>query len=570
MRIALLAGLALVLLVNSLSGQAGDRIVGAPFASRSPVLARHGMVCASQPLAAQIGLDVLKAGGSAVDAAIATNAALGLMEPTGCGLGGDLFVILWDSKAQQLVGLNGSGRSARGLDLAGMRARLDDLGATSIPLHSGLAVTVPGCVDGWFTLHARYGRLPMARLLEPAIRYAREGFPMTPVIGEYWRRSRRVYGAFDEFMATYMPDGETVVEGQIFANPNLAASYEALVEGGRDAFYTGPMAADIVEAVTAAGGALSLGDLAAHRSEWVEPVSAPYRGHELWELPPNGQGIAALQMLRMLEHDALDRDDPLTWHRMIEIKKLVYEDRARFYADPAFAAAPLDVLLASDYAAARRALVQDDHAALELPAGELPELGDTIYLTVADDEGNVVSWIQSNYTGFGSGVVPRGRGFTLQNRGNLFHLEPGHANVYAPGKRPFHTIIPAMLTRDGLPVLSFGVMGGAMQPQGHVQVLVNLLDFGMNVQEAGDVARWRHDGSSQPTGEVMADGGVVHLESGVPDAVRQGLEQRGHRVVIDAGGYGGYQAIWIDDLGGDGRVYRGASEFRKDGAAVGW
>jgi gamma-glutamyltranspeptidase/glutathione hydrolase len=565
------------LLMAGLSAEAGDRITGEAFATRSPVLARHGMVATSQPLAALIGLDVLKEGGSAVDAAIATNAALGLMEPTGCGVGGDLFVILWDAKAKQLVGLNGSGRSPRGLSHAELIRRLDDAGADTIPLRSGLAVSVPGCVDGWFTLHERYGRLPMERLLSPAIRYAREGFPMTQVIGEYWRRSRNAYAGFDEFMATYMPGGQPVAEGQVFRNPNLASTYEALIQGGRDAFYTGPLAEDLVEAVNAAGGAFALEDLADHRSEWVDPVSVSYRGHEVWELPPNGQGIAALQLLSLAEGWELDRDDALTWHRLLEAKKLVYEDRARFYADPEFAGSGWKHLLSTDYAAARRALVDDARASQELDAGDLPDRGDTVYLTVADGEGNVVSWIQSNYTGFGSGIVPSGRGFTLQNRGNLFHRDPDHANAYAPAKRPFHTIIPAMMTRDGLPVLSFGVMGGAMQPQGHAQVVMNMLDFGMNVQEAGDAARWRHDGSPEPTGGDMLDGGVVHLEAGVPDAVVGGLRERGHRVEIDPGGYGGYQAIWIDDIldGGDaakggGRVYRGASESRKDGLAVGW
>lgn len=562
--------LLLVLLVSVPPLGAGDRIVGAPFATRSPVLGRHGMVCASQPLAAQVGLSVLQAGGSAVDAAIATNAMLGLTEPTGSGVGGDLFVLLWDNQEQRLVGLNGSGRAPADLDLAALKLRLAELGSEgSIPLRSGLSVSVPGCVDGWFTLHERYGRLPMEQLLAPAIRYAREGFPMTQVIGEYWRRSQRAYRDFPEFMATYMPGGETVPEGAIFKNPNLAATYEALASGGRDAFYTGALARDIVEAVRDAGGALSMDDLAGHSSEWVEPVSVTYRGHQVWELPPNGQGIAALQLLAMAEGWTLDADDPLTWHRLLEAKKLVYEDRARYYADPQFAETPLNQLLSTEYAAARRALIDDERAAAQPPSGDLPGHGDTVYLSVADDAGNVVSWIQSNYTGFGSGAVPRGRGFTLQNRGNLFHLDPSHRNVYAPGKRPFHTIIPAMMTRDGVPVLSFGVMGGAVQPQGHAQVVINMLDFGMNVQEAGDAARWRHDGSSEPTGEMMTDGGAVFLESGVPQGVADGLRARGH-TVRTGGDYGGYQAIWIDDLLGEARVYRGASESRKDGAAVGY
>jgi len=550
---------------------AGDRLVGAPFATRSPVIAQHGMVCTSQPLAAQIGLDILKAGGSAVDAAIATNAALGLMEPTGSGVGGDLFVILWDNERRELVGLNGSGRSPRGLSLEGLKQRLGE--GDSIPLKSGLSVSVPGCVDGWFAMHERYGKLPMSEVLAPAIRYAREGFPLSQVIAYYWGSARRYPDepAFAAFRDTYMPGGQVPREGEVFRNPGLAATYAAIAEGGRDAFYTGPIAQGIVDAVALAGGALALSDLAEHSSEWVDPVSATYRGHEVWELPPNGQGIAALQILSTLEGQNEREDQPLQWHRMIEAKKLAYEDRAKFYTDPDFEPAPVGRLVSAEYGKQRLALIDDDKAAQSLPAGDLPlEHGDTVYLTVADSDGNVVSWIQSNYTGFGSGVSPKGGGFTLQNRGNLFALDPGHANVYAPGKRPFHTIIPAMMTKDGKPVLSFGVMGGAMQPQGHVQIVSNMLDMGMNVQEAGDAPRWRHEGSSQPTGEVMTNGGRVLLESGVPDAVRAGLEARGHEVMVRAGGYGGYQAIWIDDIASPDRVYRGASESRKDGAAIGW
>jgi gamma-glutamyltranspeptidase/glutathione hydrolase len=560
---------------------AGDRIAGAPFATRSPVIARHGMVCTSHPLAAQIGLDILKAGGSAVDAAIATNAALGLMEPTSNGVGGDLFAIYWDNEKQELVGLNGSGRSPRGATLEQLNVRLAEMGEDDIPLKGALSVSVPGCVDGWFTLHERYGRLPMSELLAPAIAAAREGFPVTQVIGSYWARAERSYGDFPEFQRVFLPGGKAPREGELFRNPDLADTYETLAEHGRDAFYTGAMAERIAACVQDRGGFMEASDLEAHHSEWVAPISVPYRGHEVWELPPNGQGIAALQMLRILdqyrEKDTSAAWDGLSWHRFIEAKKLVYEDRARFYTDPDFAPAPIEALLSAEYAAERRALIDDERAAERYPAGDLAiEHGDTIYLTVADADGNVVSWIQSNYSGFGSGLVPEGLGFGLQNRGKLFHLDPTHANVYEPGKRPFHTIIPAMMTRDGLPVLSFGVMGGAMQPQGHAQVVRNILDHGMNVQEAGDAPRWRHGGSSQPDGGEMTDGGTVHLESGVPDAVREALIARGHKVSVHSGGYGGYQAIWIDDIAnataatGSGRIYRGGSESRKDGAALGW
>ena len=552
---------------------AGDRIAGRPFATRSPVLGTRGMVCTSHPLAAQIGLDVLQDGGSAVDAAIATNAALGLMEPTSNGIGGDVFVIHWDNAKKELTGLNGSGRSPAGADLDAMKARLAELGLDDIPLKGALPVSVPGAVDGWFAMHERHGKLPMSRLLAPSIRYAREGFPVTQIIGAYWERAERSYPDFAEFQRVFLPGGKAPREGELFRNPDLARTYELIADGGRDAFYTGEVAERIAACVQEHGGFLTEADLAAHRSEWVDPVSVPYRDHEVWELPPNGQGIAALQMLRILEGWEPRPWDALGWHRLVEAKKLVYEDRAAYYTDPDFAPAPLDMLLSSDYAAARRELVDDEQAADRYPAGDAPiEHGDTIYLVAADADGNVVSWIQSNYTGFGSGLVPEGLGFGLQNRGKLFHLDPDHANVYAPGKRPFHTIIPAMMTKDGLPVLAFGVMGGAMQPQGHVQIVVNMLDHGMNVQEAGDAPRWRHGGSSQPDGGTMTDGGVVHLESGVPDEIVEGLKARGHRVDIHPGGFGGYQAIWIDDIAGTagGRVYRGASESRKDGAALGW
>jgi gamma-glutamyltranspeptidase/glutathione hydrolase len=556
---------------------AGDRITGASFATRSPVIATHGMVCTSQPLAAQIGLDILMAGGSAVDAAIATNAALGLMEPTSNGIGGDLFVMYWDNAKKELVGLNGSGRSPRSATREQLMSRLAEMGEDSIPLKGALPVSVPGCVDGWFAMHERYGKLPMSELLAPAIRAAREGFPVTQVIAAYWQRAEEAYRDFPEFRSVYLPGGKAPREGELFRNPDLADTYEALAQGGRDAFYEGDIAERIVACLSKNGGFMEVEDLAVHRSEWVDPVSVPYRGHEVWELPPNGQGIAALQLLRLLEADDPKPWNGLDWHRFIEAKKLVYEDRARFYTDPDFASAPLDRLLSAEYAEQRRKLIDDEHAANRYPAGDFDiEYGDTIYLTAADAEGNVVSWIQSNYAGFGCGLVPEGLGFGLQNRGKLFHLEPDHANVYEPGKRPFHTIIPAMMTREGLPVLSFGVMGGAMQPQGHAQVVRNILDHGMNVQEAGDAPRWRHGGSSQPDGGEMTDGGLVHLESGVPDHVREALIARGHNVSVHSGGYGGYQAIWIDDIRnatagkGSGRVYRGGSESRKDGAALGW
>jgi gamma-glutamyltranspeptidase/glutathione hydrolase len=546
---------------------AADRITDRAFTTRSPVVAMHGMAASAHPLATQIGIDILKAGGNAVDAAIAMNAALGLMEPVSCGVGGDLFAIVWDAKTQKLYGLNASGRAGSGVTLEDLRSR----GLTKMPELGGVPVTVPGCVDGWFELHRRFGKLPMAKLLEPAIRYAREGHPVPPVIAFYWQRGGRRYADFPEWQATYAPGGKALRAGDVFRNPDLAATYESLARGGRDAFYKGQLAQRIATAVQKYGGGITVADLAAHTSTWVDPLSTNYRGWDVWELPPNTQGAAALQMLNMLERfdlKSMGFGTTATLHLMVEVKKLAYEDRARYFADPDFARAPLERLLAKPYAEERLKLFDTSRAARAIPPGDAAlRPGDTTYLTVVDADRNAVSLIQSNYMGFGSGVVPAGAGFTLQDRGNLFNLDAAHPNAYAPRKRPFHTIIPAFVTRDGQPVFSFGVMGGDMQPQGHVQVLCNIVDFGMGVQEAGDAPRWHHEGSSEPTGEVMQDGGVLHLETGfAPEVIRE-LVQKGHRITEDVGGYGGYQGIWIDAARG---VLLGASESRKDGGAIGY
>jgi len=449
---------------------AADRLLGGEQAMRSAVYAPHGMVASAHPLASQIGLDVLRDGGNAIDAAVAMNAALGLMEPTGSGVGGDLFAIVWDAKTKKLYGLNASGRSPQALQLQDIRA----MGHDTMPLFGALPVTVPGAVDGWFELLDRFGSKPMAELLAPTIRYAREGHPVPPVIAYYWSRSPARYPDSKEWWATYAPGGKTPVAGELFRNPHLAATYEKIAAGGRDAFYTGEIAQSIVDALKENGGAMSLGDLAAHDSEWVDPVSTSYRGWDVWELPPNTQGIAALQMLNMLEpHDlaAMGHNSVDYLHLLVETKKIVYEDRARWYADQAFYKLPIEGLLSRDYAQERMQLFDPEHASKSIPPGDFAlRHGDTTYLTVVDAERNAISLIQSNYMGFGSGIVPKDRGFTLQNRGNLFSLDAQHANAYAPGKRPFHTIIPAFVTRDGQPVFSFGVMGGDMQPQGHVQV----------------------------------------------------------------------------------------------------
>ena len=546
-------------------GIAQDRLTGEPFATRSEVIAQHGMACTSQPLATQVALDILKAGGNAIDAAIAANALLGLVEPTGNGVGGDLFAIVWDAKTEQLYGLNASGRSPKSLT----REYFFENGHSKIPAYGPLPVSVPGCVDGWFELHAKFGSIEMKDILKPAIGYARDGFPVTELIAYYWAGGARGLSRFPNVADVYMPGGKAPAKGEIFKNPYLANTLEKIAEGGRDAFYKGEIARTIDRFMKEQGGFLSYEDLASHKSEWVEPVSANYRGYDVWELPPNGQGIAALQILNILEgYDiagmGFGSDEYI--HHFVEAKKLAFEDRAKYYSDPAFNDLPVDKLVSKEYAAERRALINSGRAARTLDAGKI-EHGNTIYMTVADNQGNMISLIQSNYRGLGSGMCPDGLGFILQDRGELFSLEEGHNNVYEPGKRPFHTIIPAFITKDGKPWMSFGVMGGSMQPQGHAQIVVNMIDFGMNLQEAGDAPRIRHGGSSQPTGEVMTDGGIVNLESGIDYESLRGLMKRGHKVQYAVGGYGGYQAILWDEEKG---VYFGASESRKDGQAAGY
>lgn len=552
----------------------GDRPVGRPFATRAPVMARHGAAATAHPLATQVALDLLRQGGTAVDAAIGANAALGLLEPVGNGIGGDLFALVWDPEGGTLHGLNASGRSPAGRSLAALKARLGE--RERIPSHGSLAVTVPGAVDGWFELHQRFGRLPMAEILAPAIRYAREGTAVPPLIAYHWAANFERFEQSSDIeervnaRQTFLVDGAPPAEGAIFANPDLAKTYVLLAEKGRDAFYRGEIARTIDAYMRRIGGDLTAEDLAAHASTWVEPVSVDYRGFRVWELPPNTQGVAALQMLQILEgHDLakMGWGTDKTLHVMIEAKRLAFEDRARYYADPAFAEAPIDGLLSEGYAEQRRRHI-GPRARPSVTAGD-PRLddGDTTYLTVADDAGMMVSLIQSNYRGMGSGLVPDGLGFMLQDRGELFSLDPGHANVYAPSKRPFHTIIPAFVTKDGQPWLSFGLMGGGMQPQGHVQIVTNLVDFGMNVQEAGDAARWRHDGSTEPTGAAEDGLGTVLLESGFSEAARRGLQARGHRVRPGRGGFGGYQAIMRNPETG---AYHAASEMRKDGQAGGF
>jgi gamma-glutamyltranspeptidase/glutathione hydrolase len=554
----LLAGL-------TLQVAAQDRITGKPFATRSEVIAQNGMAATSHPLATQVAIDILKKGGSAVDAAIAANACLGLMEPVSNGIGGDLFAIVWDADDKKLHGLNASGRSPRLLTLD----HFLENGYESIPYYGPLPVSVPGCVDGWFELHDKFGKMPMKDILKPTIDYARNGFPMAELIAYYLKRSAPRYVKYPGFKEVFMPNGRTPSKGEVFRNPMLANTLQMIADGGRDAFYKGDIARTIAAYMNEQGGFLSYDDLSSHQSEWVEPVSTNYRGYDVWELPPNGQGIAALQILNILElYDvkSMGFGSEEYMHVLVEAKKLAFEDRAMYYADPAFNQLPVDRLISKEYAAERAKLIKPDRAGRSYPAGKLRN-GDTIYLTVADKDGNMVSLIQSNYLGIGSGMTPTGLGFVLQDRGNLFSLEKGHMNVYEPGKRPFHTIIPAFVTKDGKPFLSFGVMGGSMQPQGHAQVLVNIIDFGMNIQEAGDAPRINHAGSSQPTGGQMTNGGRVQVESGFDYEVLRELEKKGHNVIVSVGPFGGYQAIMWDDKN---KVYYGASESRKDGMAIGY
>lgn len=561
--------LAVALIAFSLPARAQDRPLGRAFATRTEVMAQHGIACTSHPLATAAAIDVLRKGGTAVDAAIAANAVLGVVEPHVNGIGGDLYAIVYEAKTGKLYGLNGSGRSPYSLTIDTFKNR----NIRFIPALGPLPVSVPGCVDGWFSLHGKFGRKPMADILGYAIGYARDGFAVADEASVSWQRVDAVYGKFPNVRDVLLPGGKAPKRGEVFRNPLLANTLEKIADGGRDVFYKGEIARTIDAFMKKNGGFLSYRDLAEHTSEWVEPVSVNYRGYDVWELPPNGQGICALQMLNILEGFDFSKTtfgSPEHLHLFIEAKKLAFEDRAKFYADLEYMQPGIvNRLISKDYAAGRRKLINPNRAARTVEAGN-PNLkdGDTIYLTVADGEGNMVSLIQSNFRGFGSGMSPDGLGFMLQDRGQLFTLEPGKANTYAPHKRPFHTIIPAFVTKDGKPWMSFGVMGGSFQPLGHVEILMNMIDFGMNAQEAGDAPRIDHQGSSEPTGEKMEDSGEVTLENGFPFETIRALMQMGHRVGwAPPGSYGGYQAIRFDAAS---KVYFGASESRKDGQAAGF
>lgn len=557
--------IASTLLLIPIITMAQDRVTGRDFATRSEVIAQNGMAATSQPLATQAAIDILQKGGNAIDAAIAANAVLGVVEPTGCGIGGDLFAIIWSSEKQKLYGLNASGRSPRSLKMDYFKKN----GYQFIPATGPLPVSVPGCVDGWYEMHELFGRIPMRDILQPAINYARNGFPVTEVIAFYLESNVRALSDFPNIKETYMPKGKVPAKGEIFKNPNLANTLEKIAKGGRNEFYRGSIAKTIDAFMKANGGFLSYDDLSRHSSEWIQPVKSSYRGYDIWELPPNGQGIATIQILNILEGFDIVRmgfGSAQYIHTFTEAKKLAFEDRAKYYADLRFSKVPVTQLISKKYAAERRKLINPSRAARIVNSGKI-EAGNTIYLTVADRFGNMVSLIQSNYRGMGSGMCPTGLGFILQDRGEMFSLDPGHANAYAPGKRPFHTIIPGFITKNGKPWISFGVMGGDMQPQGHAQIIVNLIDFKMNLQEAGDAPRIYHTGSSEPTGQVMTEGGILYLESGIRwEEIRQ-LLTMGHNVQWNLGSYGGYQAIMWDEKN---KVWYGASESRKDGQASGY
>ena len=549
-----------LLLFNELF--AYDRITGLPFATRSEVIGQNGMAATSHPLATQTAIDVLKSGGNAIDAAIAANAVLGLVEPTGCGIGGDLFAIVWDEKTNQLYGLNSSGPASKKMSIDYVKQQ----GFEKIPAYGALPVTVPGAVAGWSALHEKFGQLPFENLFNNAIDYANNGFPVTELIAYYLKRSSSVFKDYENFSSVWMPSGATPKKGEIFKNPLLAKTYQAIAKTNGQSFYEGSTAAEIIKILNENGNPMSLSDLRNFSPEWVEPVSTNYRGYDVWELPPNGQGIAALQILNILENYDIRNmgfDSAEYIHLFVEAKKLAFEDRAKYYADSNFSSIPTTKLISKEYALERNKLINLNKAAKRFDAGL--EDGDTIYLTVADKYGNMVSLIQGNYRGMGSGIVPGNSGFMLQDRGEMFSMDPNHKNSLIGGKRPFHTIIPAFITKDNEPYISFGLMGGAMQPQGHAQIVINLIDFDMNLQEAGDAPRIRHMGSSEPTGEVMEDGGYLTLESGFSTDIRNQLTELGHTLKDEKGGYGGYQAIMlIDD------VYYGASESRKDGQASGY
>ena len=553
----------LIFLLSSIPLIGYDRITGFDFASRSEIISTNGMAATSHPLATQTAIDVLQRGGNAIDAAIAANAVLGLMEPTGCGIGGDLFAIVWIENDKKLYGLNASGPAPKNISID----KILEKDLKQIPPYGPLPVTVPGTVAGWKELHNRFGSLPFKDLFNEAIDFSENGFPVTEVVAYYLDLSADRFKSYPNFKDVWMPTGTTPKKGDIFKNPLLASTYRKIAESGGDDFYNGEIANEIVRFINSQGGYFSIDDLKNYKPEWIRPVSTSYRGYDIWELPPNGQGIAALQLLNILENfdiESLGFGSAEYIHLFTEAKKIVYEDRAKYYADLNFSNVPVDVLISKEYAKSRSKLINMKSASKSFDPGVIED-GDTIYLTVADKDGNMISLIQSNYRGMGSGMVPNNLGFMLQDRGEMFSLDKNHNNSLKGGKRPFHTIIPAFITKDSEPYISFGLMGGAMQPQGHAQIVINIIDFKMNLQEAGDAPRIRHVGASQPTGEKMLDGGYLSLEKGISNQEINKLKKLGHKFQYDLGGFGGYQAIMVKD-----GVYFGASDSRKDGQASGY
>lgn len=554
----------------------GDRPVGPSFVTRSEVFGRNGATATSHPLGTLAGIEILKKGGSAVDAAIAINAALGFLEPTANGIGGDLYAMLWDPRASKVVGIAGSGRSPRTLDLETVRSRARD---GVLPPYGAVTVTVPGTVDAWWRLHQRYGKLRWRELFEPAIAYAEGGVPLSPIVAYYMNRAMANYARpgrdIEEIanaQATYA-SGDRARAGEIFRNRDLARTYRMIAQGGRDAFYEGEIARTIENYFRRIGGWLTRADLAAHESNWSEPATTTYRGVTVHAIAENTQGLATLQMLNILERFDMRQagfQTPLSIHLGAEAKRLAYEDRARWYGDPNFSRVPMEWLISKEYAAQRAQLIRPDRINREVRPGAAPSQGDTTYFSVADKDGMMVSMIQSNFRGMGSGLVADGLGFMFQDRGQLFTLQEGHPNVYEPGKRPFQTIIPGFATRDGQPWLSFGVMGGGMQPQGQTQILLNRIDYGLDNQAAGDAPRWQHSGSSEAMGEddkSIGGTGLLQLETGVPDRTALALAEMGWRLGPTDGSFGRYSSVERRESGGE-RVYSAASDVRADGISL--
>ncbi len=556
---------------------AGDRPSGASFASRSAAMGCSGAAGTAHPLATLTAIETLKRGGSAVDAAVAANACLGFLEPTSAGVGGDCFAMVWDPKLAKVVSLAGSGRSPKSLSLETVRARSKN---GVIPAHGAISVSTPGALDAWWTMHQRYGKLKWAELFQPAIHLCESGVPVPQIIGFYIKRNMAAFlrpeSGVEETgnaMHTYAPSGRAPNEGDVFRNPDLARTYRLLAEGGRDAFYEGPIARTIDAYFKRIGGWLSYDDLREHHAEWGDPLVTTYRGVEVYAMAANTQGLATLQMLNILENfdlRGMGFQSAASIHAQVEAKRLAYEDRARFYADPHFSKIPIPWLNSKAYAAERSRLIRPDRILSPVYPGQAPSHGDTTYFTVADADGMLVSMIQSNFRGMGSGLVADGLGFMFQDRGELFSLVDGHPNLYQPGKRPFQTIIPGFATKAGRPWMSFGVMGGDMQPQGQAQILIDRVDYGLDIQAAGDSPRWHHEGSSQSMGEDsagLAPTGVLRLEAGVPELSRRALIDLGWPMGESDGGFGRYECIEPRMNGAD-RVYAAASEMRADGMAL--